>query len=97
MANKLTPFRFFWRQVDSMQFRPVKIMASEAQYGHLGMLTHITRKLKREVGDVVVDHFFYRIEADGSLSDRYSLNDFQHELQVLFANQVWKPGEKPVR
>jgi predicted transcriptional regulator len=97
MANHLKPFRFFWRSADSTQFYPVKIMASEPQYGHLGMLTHIAKRLKREIGDVVVDHFFYRIDEAGNTADRFSLNDFDHHLQILCANRVWKPGEKPHR
>jgi hypothetical protein len=95
--NSLKPFRFFWRDADSKRFHPVKIMASEPRYANLGMNTHITRKLKRKLDEVVVDHLFYAIDDGNTLGQRFSLNDFDHELQVLFADRVWKPGEKPER
>lgn len=94
--NKLTHrFRFFWRRPDATKWNMVHIKTAGPQYAHLGMQSHITHKLKKQLADVVVDHLFFQVDDNDEVTDQFSLNDREHLLQMLFANRIWNPGAKP--
>lgn len=88
-------YRFHWRHLDKKRWYKVEVEARGDEYAHLGMRSHITHKLNKPFKEIVVDHLFFRLDENGEVAERISLNQHPHDMQVLFANKVFAPGMKP--
>lgn len=96
--RELRDYSFVWRSVHLNRWRTTVVRADTPESAIAQLERHFTHKLKKSLADVVVDHPFYsKTPEDNAPSKQNSLLDHASNFHFEFKNQVWEPGNRPVK
>lgn len=96
-------YRFVWRYADNRNHWRTKSFpkAASVEQALQALHAHITKKLGKDLKDVVVDHVFYKVhqlkELEGApawTSTPLALREVEHPFWFEFNNRVYAPASK---